>query len=100
MLAELSGDVEPSNRVRPGVEETNYYHFGRQIHFDDLVHFVAITGVCPDTQQVWVADPWPGGDSVEFTFEDFLSRYYFANNRNGAVEVLDSVVNRSLLKHS
>jgi hypothetical protein len=28
--------LEPSDRVRPGVEEANYYHFAQQIRFDDL----------------------------------------------------------------
>jgi hypothetical protein len=28
--------LEPSDRARPGVEEVNYYHVARQIHFDDL----------------------------------------------------------------
>jgi hypothetical protein len=28
--------LEPSDRVRPGVEETNYYHVAEQIRFDDL----------------------------------------------------------------
>jgi hypothetical protein len=28
--------LEPSDRARPGVEEANYYHVARQIHFDQL----------------------------------------------------------------
>jgi DNA repair ATPase RecN len=31
-----------------------------------ITHFVAITGLNPANFNVWVADPFPGGDSVEF----------------------------------
>jgi len=36
--------LEPSDRVRPGVEETNYYHLARQILFDDLHYTGKVLG--------------------------------------------------------
>jgi hypothetical protein len=62
---------------------------------DFLVHYVVITGVDPATKNVWVADPYLGGDPVEFAFEDFLTSYCYSEHKNGAVQVLDTVFNRS-----
>jgi hypothetical protein len=69
-----------------------------EVDFASLIHFVAITGADPATMNVWIADPFPGGDSVEFAFEDFLKNYYFMDNSssqgeqsNGIVEALVAV---------
>jgi hypothetical protein len=64
-------------------------HFGSANNY--IVHFVAITGLDPVSQNVWVADPYLGGPAVEFTFAEFLSNYYFAAGTNGAVKVLQAV---------
>ena len=48
-----------------------------------LTHFVTITGFDPLTHNVWVADPFPGGESVEFTLDDFLHRYHYKNPAGG-----------------
>lgn len=66
-----------------------------EVHFgsanDYIVHFVAITGLDPVSQNVWIADPYLGGAAVEFTFAEFVSNYYFAAGKNGVVEVLQAV---------
>ena len=70
---------------------------GAEVDFATLTHFVAITGLDPTTSRVWVADPFPGGDSVEFDFDAFLNRYYFVDNNGqngqsyGVVEALIAV---------
>jgi len=93
ILGELSGD---ENGVQvPVCAEVD---FGADD--DYIVHAVAITGIDPDTQQVWVADPYLGGDSVEFSLADFLSRYYYADNECGVVSVLETVFNKFQLSQS
>jgi len=68
-----------------------------EVDFATLIHFVAITGIDPSTTHVWVADPFPGGDPVEFEFNAFLENYYFMDNNgqlqqsNGIVQALQSV---------
>jgi hypothetical protein len=59
-----------------------------------IVHVVAITGIDPVKQMVWVADPFLGGASVEFPLADFLTKYYFSGNSNGVVNVLSTVLNK------
>ncbi|HEX3594094.1 MAG TPA: hypothetical protein VHU80_03300 [Polyangiaceae bacterium] len=60
-LAERGYDtvgLEPSDRVRPGVEEVNYYHLARQIHFDDL-HYTGRAigwGLVPDQYSLGFAE--------------------------------------------
>lgn len=58
--------LEPSDRARPGVEETNYYHLARQIHLDDLQYTGASIGwgLVPDqyslgfTEESVLAPSW------------------------------------------
>jgi hypothetical protein len=76
-------------------ELTSQRPVSAEVDFPSLVHFVAITGADPSTMSVWVADPFLGGDSVEFAFEAFLENYYFTDNgssqgeqSNGIVEAL------------
>jgi hypothetical protein len=42
-------------------------------------HFAAISAVDTDTQHVWVSDPYLGGDSVEFSYPDFVNAYNYAS---------------------
>jgi hypothetical protein len=68
-----------------------------EVDFATLTHFVAVTGADPAAMNVWVADPFPGGDSVEFAFEAFLENYYFMDGSSqgeqtgGVVEALIAV---------
>gem|GEM_PF-2474177 len=68
-----------------------------EVDFATVVHFVAITALDPATNHVWVADPFPGGDPVEFDFDSFLHRYYFMDDQgevqqsNGLVQALHAV---------
>jgi hypothetical protein len=50
--------LEPSDRVRPGVEEANYYHFQRQIRFDDLDYLGPTMGwgLVPDQYSLGFAE--------------------------------------------
>lgn len=59
-------------------------------------HAVAISAVDTDTQHVWVADPFLGGDPVEFTWNDFVNNYNYAAAplpAPGVVQNLQRVVN-------
>src|SRR5450631_1632335 len=68
-----------------------------EVDFATIVHFVAITALDPATSHVWVADPFPGGDPIEFDFDAFLDGYYFMNDQgevqqsNGVVQALHAV---------
>jgi hypothetical protein len=62
-------------------------------------HFVAISAIDTDTQNVWVADPSKGGNSVEFTFLDFVNNYNYTNRDSdeaggGTVQNFERVVNK------
>jgi hypothetical protein len=65
---------------------------------DFIVHFVAITGVDTVNRMVWVADPFFGGDPVEFPFDDFVSNYQFDDHDDGVVSVIQSVFDKFRLK--
>jgi hypothetical protein len=62
-----------------------------EVHFPKIVHFVAVTGLDPAGNNVWVADPFPGGPSVEFALNAFLNNYYFTDN-HGQVQQCHGVV--------
>jgi len=89
---ELSG--VPGGVAEPVCAEASFGSGGTAI-----THFTVITGFDPDTHNVWVADPFTGGDSVEFVFEDFLKRYYFTDpggtvqQSGGVIKALQSVLN-------
>ena len=60
-------------------------------------HFVAISAVDTDNQHVWIADPFLGGDSVEFSFQDFVNNYNYSSSplpAPGTVQNLQRVVNK------
>jgi len=63
-----------------------------EVDFATLTHFVAVTGADPATMNVWVADPFPGGDSIEFAFEAFLENYYFMDSSSSQGEQTGGVV--------
>jgi hypothetical protein len=72
-----------------------------EIIFPGAAHFVAVTAIDTDSENVWVADPFPGGNSVEFTYNDFVNNYnYTSPNATehvagaGTVQNLQSVVNK------
>jgi hypothetical protein len=68
--------------------------------FGAVKHFVAITGLDPVTHNVWVADPFSGGDAVEFTFDDFVNRYSYEDPQgevqqsHGVITILYAVFNK------
>jgi hypothetical protein len=60
-------------------------------------HFAAISAVDTDIQHVWVADPYLGGDSVEFSYTDFVNAYNYASNPvpgPGIVQNFQKVLNK------
>ncbi len=62
-----------------------------EVHFPGVVHFVGITGADPATSNVWIADPFPGGPSVEFAIDAFLESYYFTDS-HGQVQQSHGIV--------
>ncbi|HVW25933.1 MAG TPA: hypothetical protein VHC69_11230 [Polyangiaceae bacterium] len=62
--------LEPSDRVRAGVEDVNYYHLARQIRFDDL-HYTGKAigwGLVPDQYALGYANNNVLGTAVEPRF--------------------------------
>jgi|HubBroStandDraft_6_1064221.scaffolds.fasta_scaffold97109_3 hypothetical protein len=60
-------------------------------------HFVAISAIDTDNQHVWIADPYLGGNSVEFSFQDFVNNYNYSSSplpAPGTVQNLQRVVNK------
>jgi hypothetical protein len=80
-----------------GIPDGNREPVSAEVDFATIIHFVAITGIDPTAGLVWVADPFPGGDPVEFAFDAFLNRYYFMDTgcqvqaTNGVVQALHAV---------
>jgi hypothetical protein len=73
-----------------------------EIIFSAAAHFVAITAICTDTQHVWIADPFLGGDSVEFTYLDFVNNYGYSTGPkpgDGTVQSFQRVVNTWKVKN-
>jgi hypothetical protein len=73
-------------------ELTSQRPVSAEVDFPDLVHFVAITGADPSTVSVWVADPFLGGDSVEFAYDAFRENYYFTDNGSSQGEETNGIV--------
>ena len=60
-------------------------------------HFVAISAIDTDIQHVWVADPYIGGNPVEFNFLDFVNNYNYTTDvdeTGGTVQNFERVVNK------
>ena|SRR5437868_3617060 len=62
-------------------------------------HFVAIVGVDSDSHHVWIADPFPGGEPIEFAFDDFRDRYAFPGNGTLGAGEKDGTVTALFLVH-
>ncbi len=73
-------------------ELTSQRPVSAEVDFATLVHFVAITGADLATMNVWIADPFLGGDSVEFAFDTFLENYYFMDNSSSQGEQSNGIV--------
>jgi hypothetical protein len=72
-----------------------------EIIFPDSAHFAAISAIDTDTQHVWVADPFLGGKSVEFTYLDFVNNYGYSRGPkpgDGTVQNFQRVVNKWQVK--
>jgi hypothetical protein len=64
-------------------------------------HYAAISQVDTDSQNVWVADPYLGGDPIEFSYENFTQNYNFTHPNSstpvpgaGTVTHFQRVVNK------
>jgi hypothetical protein len=75
--------------TRPGEPVCAEVEFAQ--HPGTLTHFVTVTGCDPTTRNVWVADPFLGGESVEYTLDAFLHRYSFGRLTGGVVQAVYAV---------
>jgi hypothetical protein len=64
-------------------------------------HYVAISQVDTDSQNVWVDDPYLGGDPIEFSYDNFTQNYNFTHPNSstpvpgaGTVTHFQRVVNK------
>jgi hypothetical protein len=92
ILADELRGVAPQGGPQAGLREP----ICAEVDFGDATHFVAISKVDTEKQNVYVEDPWPGaGNSIEYSYVEFVFNYSYkpgVGPSGGVVSGLQKVV--------